>query len=63
MIIGRIGDLIVGDHLGQAHPLLPRLQVPAAQHQHGVAVRRATVVHQTALYDFLLTIPLLLLLL
>ena len=65
VIIGRIGDLIVADHLGKATDVLPRLQVPAHGRRHRVAVRRRTgnVVHQPALYDFVLTIVLLALLL
>ena len=58
VIIGRIGDLIVADHLGKpTHFFLgykcPPLNINTASPCVG------TVVHQTALYDFLLTIPLL----
>jgi len=62
VIIGRIGDLIVGDHLGKpTHFFLGYKCPPPNINTASPCV--GTVVHQTALYDFLLTIPLLLLLL
>src|SRR5438270_464974 len=71
VIVGRIGDLIVGDHLGKTtHFFLgykcPPLSVPTASpcngHGQGVNIPGA-VVHQTALYDFVSSILLLALLL
>ncbi|MBV8960953.1 MAG: prolipoprotein diacylglyceryl transferase [Actinobacteria bacterium] len=62
VIIGRIGDLIVGDHLGKpTHFFLGYKCPPPNINTASPCV--GTVVHQTALYDFLLTIPLLLVLL
>jgi phosphatidylglycerol:prolipoprotein diacylglycerol transferase len=62
VIIGRIGDLIVGDHLGKpTHFFLGYKCPPPNINTASPCV--GTVVHQTALYDFLLTIPLLLFLL
>jgi phosphatidylglycerol:prolipoprotein diacylglycerol transferase len=62
VIIGRIGDLIVGDHLGKPTNFFlgykcPPLNIDTASPCVG------QVVHQTALYDFVLTIGLLALLL
>src|SRR5439155_4155725 len=69
VIIGRIGDLIVGDHLGKStHFFLgyrcPALSVatasPCGRSVHGVIVQTpGVVVHQTALYDFVSSIVLL----
>jgi phosphatidylglycerol:prolipoprotein diacylglycerol transferase len=62
VIIGRIGDLIVADHLGKpTHFFLGYKCPPPNINTASPCV--GTVVHQTALYDFLLTIPLLLFLL
>jgi phosphatidylglycerol:prolipoprotein diacylglycerol transferase len=62
VIVGRIGDLIVGDHLGKpTHFFLGYKCPPPNINTASPCV--GTVVHQTALYDFLLTIPLLLFLL
>jgi phosphatidylglycerol---prolipoprotein diacylglyceryl transferase len=62
VIIGRIGDLIVGDHLGKSTSFFLGYKCPPSN----VATASpclANVVHQTALYDFVLTIILLALLL
>jgi phosphatidylglycerol:prolipoprotein diacylglycerol transferase len=62
VIVGRIGDLIVGDHLGKATDFVlgykcPPPNIDTASPCLGHAV------HQTALYDFIITIGLLALLL
>ena len=71
VIIGRIGDLIVADHLGKrtsfflgykCPPLSVSTASPCNGHGQGVNVPGA-VVHHTALYDFVSTIFLLALLL
>jgi phosphatidylglycerol---prolipoprotein diacylglyceryl transferase len=67
ILIGRIGDLIVADHLGKQTSFFlgyrcPPLGVDTASpcNGHGVGANvPGLVVHQTALYDFLLVIPLL----
>src|SRR5438270_11250681 len=67
VIIGRIGDLIVADHLGKTtHFFLgykcPALNVPTASPcapTHLTDRTVGAVVHQTALYDFVSTIFLL----
>ena len=40
VIIGRIGDLVVADHLGKPTELRPRIQVPALGRRHRCAVHR-----------------------
>jgi phosphatidylglycerol:prolipoprotein diacylglycerol transferase len=62
VIIGRIGDLIVGDHLGKATDFFLGYKCPPADVQTASPCL-GHVVHQTALYDFILTIGLLALLL
>src|SRR5437588_10361656 len=71
VIIGRIGDLIVADHLGKrtsfflgykCPPLAVLTASPCNGHGQGVNVPRA-VVHHTALYDFVSALVLLALLL
>jgi phosphatidylglycerol:prolipoprotein diacylglycerol transferase len=67
VIVGRIGDLIVADHLGKAtHFFLgykcPPLSVATASPCSGTGQPPnipGLIVHQTALYDFILTIVLL----
>lgn len=62
VIVGRIGDLIVGDHLGKPTSFFLGYRCPPPN----VATASpclGTVVHQTALYDFLLSIILLAILL
>jgi phosphatidylglycerol:prolipoprotein diacylglycerol transferase len=71
VIIGRIGDLIVADHLGKTtHFFLgykcPPLSVPTASPCNGTGQGvniPGAIVHQTALYDFVSSILLLTLLL
>ncbi|HZQ84424.1 MAG TPA: prolipoprotein diacylglyceryl transferase [Acidimicrobiales bacterium] len=58
VIIGRIGDLIVGDHLGKPTHFFLGFKCPPPN-INTASPCVGTVVHQTALYDFLLTIPLL----
>jgi phosphatidylglycerol:prolipoprotein diacylglycerol transferase len=67
IVIGRIGDLIVADHLGKRTSFFlgykcPPLNVKTAFPCNGTGVGPnipGVVVHQTALYDFLMTIVLL----
>ncbi|HEV3355080.1 MAG TPA: prolipoprotein diacylglyceryl transferase [Acidimicrobiales bacterium] len=71
VIIGRIGDLIVADHLGKTTTFFlgykcPAVNVPTASPCAPTALTDRTVgavVHQTALYDFISTIFLLIVLL
>jgi phosphatidylglycerol:prolipoprotein diacylglycerol transferase len=63
VIIGRIGDLIVGDHLGKSTRFFLGYKCPTI---HGAIDPNATaspclapIVHQTALYDFISAIVLL----
>ncbi|HMC52575.1 MAG TPA: prolipoprotein diacylglyceryl transferase [Acidimicrobiales bacterium] len=73
VVIGRIGDLIVADHLGKTTsfflgyrcpPLTVRTASPCGRLVHGIVVQTpGLVVHQTALYDLVLTLLLLLVLL
>jgi len=69
VIVGRIGDLIVADHLGKTThfllgyrcpaPSLPTAS-PCGRSVHGAIVQTpGVVVHQTALYDFVSSIALL----
>jgi phosphatidylglycerol:prolipoprotein diacylglycerol transferase len=62
VIIGRIGDLIVADHLGKSTKFFLGYKCPPAD-VSTASPCLGGVVHQTALYDFVLTIILLLLLL
>ena len=67
IIIGRIGDLIVADHLGKKTSFFlgykcPPINIKTAFPCNGTGVGPnipGMVVHQTALYDFLMTIVLL----
>ena len=58
VIVGRIGDLIVGDHLGKATSFFLGYKCPPAD-VDTASPCLGNVVHQTALYDFVLTILLL----
>ena len=62
VIVGRIGDLIVGDHLGKSTSFFLGYKCPPSTVQTASPCI-GRVVHQTALYDFILTILLLVLLL
>ena len=63
VVVGRIGDLIVGDHLGKVTDFALGYRCPPAGVDTASPCVPGTVVHQTALYDLLLTIPLLVVLL
>jgi len=68
VIIGRIGDLIVADHLGKSTTFFLGYRCPDAAtaspcHGSTVGAAAGAVVHQTALYDFISTIFLLIVLL
>jgi phosphatidylglycerol:prolipoprotein diacylglycerol transferase len=68
VIIGRIGDLIVADHLGKSTTFFLGYKCPNAAtaspcHGSTVGAAAGAVVHQTALYDFISTIFLLIVLL
>ena len=58
VIVGRIGDLIVGDHLGKSTTFFLGYKCPPPD-VDTASPCLGTVVHQTALYDFVLTILLL----
>src|SRR3954471_3942192 len=61
VIVGRVGDLIVGDHLGKQTSLFFGFRCPGKVTSTASACLPGpgAVVHQTALYDFLLSIILL----
>ena len=63
VVVGRIGDLIVGDHLGKTTDFVLGYRCPPASVDTAFPCEPGTVVHQTALYDLLLTSVLLLVLL
>jgi phosphatidylglycerol:prolipoprotein diacylglycerol transferase len=54
VLIGRIGDLIVGDHLGKTTSFFLGFTCPPPSHATASPCVPGTVVHQTALYDFIL---------
>ena len=55
IVIGRIGDLIVADHLGKPTQFFLGYLCPGASVETASPCPPGVVVHQTALYDFLLT--------
>ncbi|MGH9163983.1 MAG: prolipoprotein diacylglyceryl transferase [Acidimicrobiales bacterium] len=55
VIIGRVGDLVVGDHLGKTTSFLLGYRCPPLGVDTASPCDPGTVVHQTALYDLLLT--------
>jgi phosphatidylglycerol:prolipoprotein diacylglycerol transferase len=59
VLVGRIGDLIVGDHLGKATDFFLGYRCPGPDHVPASPCTPGTVVHQTALYDFILVVILL----
>ena len=59
VVIGRIGDLIVADHLGKATDFFLGYECPPPNVDTASPCLPGTVVHQTALYDFLMTLVLL----
>ena len=64
VIIGRVGDLIVADHLGKATDFFLGYKCPPSDVQTAVpcVAGPGHLVHQPALYDFILTIIVLVLL-
>ena len=63
VVVGRIGDLVVADHLGKTTDFFLGYRCPPISVDTASPCVAGTIVHQTALYDLLLTIPLLLVLL
>lgn len=59
VVVGRIGDLIVADHLGKTTHFFLGYRCPGVSVATASPCIPGTIVHQTALYDLLLTIPLL----
>jgi phosphatidylglycerol:prolipoprotein diacylglycerol transferase len=59
VVIGRVGDLIVGDHLGKVTSLPFGYRCPPSHVDTASPCLPGTVVHQTALYDLVLTVVLL----
>jgi phosphatidylglycerol:prolipoprotein diacylglycerol transferase len=59
VVVGRIGDLIVGDHLGKTTNFALGYLCPSAEVTTASPCEPGTVVHQTALYDLGLTLVLL----
>lgn len=57
--VGRIGDLVVGDHLGKPTDFFLGYRCPPASVDTASPCPAGVVVHQTALYDLLLTAVLL----
>jgi len=63
VVIGRIGDLVIADHLGTTTTFFLGYRCPPLGVETGSPCVPGTVVHQTALYDLLLTSVLLVVLL
>ena len=61
--VGRIGDLIIGDHLGKTTDFFLGYRCPPAGVEVGSPCVPGTIVHQTALYDQILAFVLLMVLL
>ncbi|MDP9386522.1 MAG: prolipoprotein diacylglyceryl transferase, partial [Actinomycetota bacterium] len=59
VVVGRVGDLVVGDHLGKATDFFLGYRCPPANVDTASPCDPGTVVHQTALYDMMLTAVLL----
>jgi phosphatidylglycerol---prolipoprotein diacylglyceryl transferase len=59
IVVGRIGDLIVADHLGKPTSFFLGYLCPGATTETASPCPPGVVVHQTALYDLLLTAVLL----
>jgi len=55
VVIGRVGDLVVGDHLGKTTTFFLGYECPPASVDTASPCVAGSIVHQTALYDFLLT--------
>jgi phosphatidylglycerol---prolipoprotein diacylglyceryl transferase len=62
IVVGRIGDLIIGDHLGKATDFFLGYRCPPAGVEVGSPCEPGTIVHQTALYDQILAFALLMVL-
>ena len=54
VLVGRIGDLIVGDHLGKPTSFFLGYECPPASDPPASPCTPGVVVHQTALYDLIL---------
>jgi phosphatidylglycerol:prolipoprotein diacylglycerol transferase len=59
VLVGRIGDLIVGDHLGKTTDFFLGYKCPPISVDTASPCRPGVVVHQTALYDLILVAVLL----
>ncbi len=59
VVVGRVGDIIVGDHLGKTTDFFLGYRCPSADVETASPCVPGTIVHQTALYDLLLTAVLL----
>ncbi|MDP8976009.1 MAG: prolipoprotein diacylglyceryl transferase [Actinomycetota bacterium] len=59
VVVGRVGDIIVGDHLGKPTDLFFGYRCPGLDVDTASPCDPGVVVHQTALYDLLLTAVLL----
>lgn len=59
VVVGRVGDLVVADHLGKPTDFLLGYRCPPAGVDTAFPCEPGTVVHQTALYDLVLTAVLL----
>lgn len=55
VVVGRVGDLVVGDHLGKPTSFFLGYRCPPASVETAFPCEPGTIVHQTALYDLLLT--------
>ena len=63
IVVGRIGDLVIADHLGKTTDFFLGYRCPPAGVEVGSPCMPGTIVHQTALYDQILAFVLLLVLL
>ncbi|MFP5376147.1 MAG: prolipoprotein diacylglyceryl transferase [Acidimicrobiia bacterium] len=59
VVVGRVGDLVVADHLGKPTDFFLGYRCPPAGVETAFPCEPGTVVHQTALYDLVLTAVLL----
>ena len=59
VVVGRIGDLVVADHLGKTTDFFLGYECPPSRIDTASPCSPGTIVHQTALYDLLLTVILL----
>jgi len=63
IVVGRIGDIVIADHLGKTTDFFLGYRCPPAGVEVGSPCVPGTIVHQTALYDQILAFVLLLVLL